>query len=160
MSPLEPVTATSIACRPPLWPLGATVVVTANNALHHTIPDGRDIQANVRARFLLLTNEVIVSDAKQGPAGADEGRTGSGFQPLQTQGRRIDLGVLAAIVAAAAMLIFILQNTDEEEVTWLFFDASAPLWVVIVVTAVLSVALSQFVLFVWRRRRRRHERER
>jgi len=104
-------------------------------------------------------NEVIVSDTKQGPAGADEGRTGSGFQLLQSQ-RRIDFGVLGAIVAAAALLIFILQNTDEQEVTWLFFDANAPLWVVIVVTAVLSVALSQLVLFVWRRRRKRRERDR
>ena len=98
---------------------------------------------------------MTVNDAKQGAAGGDDARTGSGFQPLQTE-RRIDFGVLGAIVAAAALLIFILQNTDEQKVTWLFFDATAPLWVVIVVTAVLSVALAQLVIFVWRRRRRKH----
>jgi len=72
--------------------------------------------------------------------------------------RRIDFGVLGAIVGAVALLIFILQNTDQTEVTWLFFDGQAPLWVVIVVTAVLSVALAQLVLLVWRRRRRRRAR--
>ena len=95
-----------------------------------------------------------MSDTKQGPSGADENRSGSGFRPLQEQ-RRVDFGVIGAIVATAALLVFILQNTDEEEVTWLFFDANAPMWVVIVVTAVLSVALSQFVLLILRRRRRR-----
>ena len=96
-------------------------------------------------------------DSTQGPAGADESRAGSGFQPLSGQ-RSIDFGVLGAIVATAALLIFIVQNTDQIEVTWLFFEADAPLWVVIVVTAVLSVALAQLVLMVWRRRRRRRAR--
>jgi uncharacterized integral membrane protein len=103
---------------------------------------------------------VSVSDTKQGTGPADEGRTGSGFQPLSTPSRRIDFGVLAAIVVTAALLIFIVQNTDQIEVTWLFFDADAPLWVVIVVTAVLSVALAQLVLLLWRRRRRRRDRDR
>jgi uncharacterized integral membrane protein len=97
---------------------------------------------------------VTVSDTDKGPS-ADDGHSGSGFKTLETPGRRLDFGVLVAIIGALALLIFILQNTDEEEVTWLFFDASAPLWVVIVVTAVLSVALSQLVLWVLRRRRRR-----
>jgi uncharacterized integral membrane protein len=66
--------------------------------------------------------------------------------------------VIGAIVVAVALLIFILQNTQEEEVTWLFFEANAPLWVLIVVTAVLSVALAQFVLLIVRRRRRRRSR--
>ena len=96
---------------------------------------------------------MIVSDTKQGPSGADD-RSGSGFRPLEEQ-RRVDVGVIGAIVAAAALLIFILQNTDEQEVTFLFFEANAPLWVVIVVTAVLSVALAQFVWLILRRRRRK-----
>ena len=100
---------------------------------------------------------MTVNDTKQGAAGADETRSGSGFQPLPVQ-RRIDFGVLGALIGAVALLIFILQNTDQTEVTWLFFDGQAPLWVVIVVTAVLSVALAQLVLWVWRRRRRRRSR--
>ena len=99
-----------------------------------------------------------MSDTKGGAGATDEGRTTSGFQPLATPARRIDFGVLGAIVAAAALLIFILQNTEELEVTWLFFDATAPLWVVMIVTAVLSIAVTQLVLLVWRRRRRRRGR--
>lgn len=100
------------------------------------------------------TNGVIVSDTRQGSAGSDDNRTGSGFRALEEQ-RRIDFGVIGAILVAVALLIFILQNTNEEEVTWLFFEASAPLWVLIVVTAVLSVALSQLILLIVRRRRRK-----
>ena len=98
-----------------------------------------------------------MSDTKQGPAGADDGRTGSGFKPLDGQ-KRIDFGVLAAIIATAALLIFILQNTRSTTVTWFVFDRNAPLWVVIVVTAFVSAALSQLVIFIWQRRRRRRER--
>jgi len=96
----------------------------------------------------------IVNDTKRGSENADDSHTGSGFQPLRSQ-RRIDFGVLGAIVGAVVLLIFILQNTREQEITWLFFDASAPLWVLILVTAVLSVALAQLVLMLMRRRRRR-----
>ena len=98
-----------------------------------------------------------MSDSKQGPAGADEGRTGSGFKPLEGQ-KRIDFGVLAAIIATVALLIFILQNTRSTTVTWFVFDRNAPLWVVIVVTAFVSAALSQLVILIWQRRRRRRER--
>ena len=98
-----------------------------------------------------------MSDTKQGPAGADEGRTGSGFKPLEGA-RRIDFGVLAAIIATVALLIFILQNTRSTTVTWFVFDRNAPLWVVIVVAAFVGAALSQLVLFAWRRRHRRPER--
>lgn len=97
---------------------------------------------------------MIVSDTKQGQSGESDDRSGSGFRPLEQQ-RRVDFGIIGAIVLAAALLIFILQNTDEQEVTFLFFEANAPLWVVIVVTAVLSVALAQFVWLILRRRRRR-----
>ena len=94
---------------------------------------------------------------KQGPTGADDGRTGSGFKPLEGD-RRIDYGVLAAIIFTAALLIFILQNTRSTTVTWFVFDRQAPLWVVIVVTAFVGAVLSQLVNFVWQRRRRRRER--
>jgi uncharacterized integral membrane protein len=98
-----------------------------------------------------------VSDTKQGPAGADEGRSGSGFKPLEGQ-KRIDFGVLAAIIATVLLLIFILQNTRSTTVTWFVFDREGPLWVVILVTAIVGAALSQFVIFIWQRRRRRRER--
>ena len=95
-----------------------------------------------------------MSDSKQGPAGADEGRSGSGFRPLEGQ-RRIDYGILAAIIAAVLLLIFILQNTRQTKVTWFVLDKQGPLWVVIAVTAVVSALLSQLLSFAWRRRRRR-----
>lgn len=142
----------------PSWPRHTTVVITANNAVRLGIPEGhQQIPTNVRARYLLSTNEVIVSDTNSDP-GADEGRSGTAFKPLQGE-RRIDFGVLVAIVATAALVIFILQNTRSTTITWFVFDRRAPLWVVIVVTALVSVALSHLVLFVWQRGRRRRRRD-
>ena len=110
MSPLEPVTATSIARRPVRGSRARpTIVETANNASCPRIPD-----VDLRRRFFRSTIEAIVSDTKRGSGDPDEGRTGSGFQPLRSQ-RRIDFGVLGAIVAAVALLIFILQNTERKK---------------------------------------------
>jgi len=63
-----------------------------------------------------------------------------------------------ALVAAGALLValgvFIGQNTEETTVTWLFVDATQPLWVVLAVTAVLALALGELGGWALRRRRR------
>ncbi len=63
-------------------------------------------------------------------------------------------GVVVAAIFAAAFIVFVSQNTTETGVTWLFFDASGPLWIVIIVAAVAGALLSEVLGFLWRRRRR------
>ncbi len=62
--------------------------------------------------------------------------------------------VVGAAVVAIALAAFVVQNTDDTPVQWLFVDRSAPLWVVIVISAVAGAALSEVLGWMIRRRRR------
>jgi uncharacterized integral membrane protein len=63
--------------------------------------------------------------------------------------------VISAAVLAVALLAFIGQNRDDTEVSWLFLDGTWPLWLVIVIAAVLGAVLSEVLGWLLRRRRRR-----
>ena len=60
-------------------------------------------------------------------------------------------------VLAAGLLAFILQNTETVSFDWLFWSFEAPLWLVLLITAVLAFVIGQFAL-MWRRHRRRKAR--
>ena len=64
-------------------------------------------------------------------------------------------GIVLASMVTAAIIVFVAQNTADTEVTWLFFDATGPLWIVIIVAAVAGALLSELLGFLWRRHRRR-----
>jgi uncharacterized integral membrane protein len=57
-------------------------------------------------------------------------------------------------VLVAALASFIAQNTDSTDVTFLFVEFTAPLWVVLLVTAALALLLGELVGALIRRRRR------
>lgn len=69
--------------------------------------------------------------------------------------RSLDLRIVGAGVALLLLLIFILQNTNDTPVEWLVFDKVAPLWVVIVVSAIVGAILERLLIFSLRGRRRR-----
>ena len=71
--------------------------------------------------------------------------------------RLIPPGLVAAVLITVALIFFVVQNDDEVAFSWLFFDMTGPLWVVIVVAALAGAVLSQVVGFVRRRRLRRAE---
>jgi uncharacterized integral membrane protein len=66
-------------------------------------------------------------------------------------------GAIASLVGVGALLIFILQNTDDVRLDFLFFHFTWPLWLLVIVSALLG-ALVWFGLGVMRRHRRRQER--
>ena len=68
------------------------------------------------------------------------------------RGGQARLIVLGLVVAGRAA--FILQNTDSTPVTWLVFEGSAPLWLVIIASAVAGAVLSELVGWLMRRRKR------
>jgi len=65
--------------------------------------------------------------------------------------------VIGAALVAIALIAFIGQNRDDTEVSWLFLDGTWPLWLVIVVAAVLGAVLSEVLGWLVRRRRRRSD---
>jgi len=71
--------------------------------------------------------------------------------------RRLGGGAIATIGGGALLLIFVLQNTDDVRVKFLFWDFMWPLWLVIIVSALIG-AVVWFGLGVLRRHRRRKER--
>jgi len=66
-------------------------------------------------------------------------------------------GAIASIAGVGALLIFILQNTGDVRLDFLFFHFTWPLWLLVIVSALLG-ALVWFGLGVMRRHRRRKER--
>jgi len=60
-------------------------------------------------------------------------------------------------VLAAGLLAFILQNRESVAFTWLFWTFNAPLWLVLVITALVAFVIGQFAL-MWRRHKRRQAR--
>lgn len=63
--------------------------------------------------------------------------------------------VIGAAAIAIALIAFIGQNRADTEVSWLFLDGTWPLWLVIVIAAVLGAVLSEVLGWLIRRRRRK-----
>jgi uncharacterized integral membrane protein len=75
----------------------------------------------------------------------------------QKQNMRLGGGAIASIVGGAGLIIFMLQNRDDVRVDFLWWDFTWPLWLVILVSAVVG-AVVWLGLGVLRRHRRRKDR--
>jgi uncharacterized integral membrane protein len=76
---------------------------------------------------------------------------------VQSSGAKPKTSYVMPIIAgliALALLAFVLQNTESVTLHWLFWSFSWPLWLLLVVTIVLSLVAGQIML-MWRRHRRR-----
>lgn len=62
-------------------------------------------------------------------------------QPYGQHGRRVDARLVVAVVVAVLLLAFVFQNTESVGLHWLFFDFSAPLWVMLAITVVVSLGI-------------------
>ncbi|MDE0065357.1 MAG: LapA family protein [Acidimicrobiaceae bacterium] len=60
---------------------------------------------------------------------------------------------IGAALVALALIAFVVQNTDSTPVQWFFIDRSAPLWLIIVISAVAGAILSEILGWMIRRRK-------
>lgn len=78
-----------------------------------------------------------------------------GQPATETQrGRDVAPRAIIALVALVTAVIFIVQNRNRVETTFLFFDATPRLWVVIVVSLLLGALLGQAAALLARRRKK------
>lgn len=73
------------------------------------------------------------------------------------EGMKLGGGAIASLSGLAVLVIFMFQNTEDVKVTFLFWDFTWPLWLVILFSAVFG-AIVWLGLGILRRRQRRKER--
>jgi uncharacterized integral membrane protein len=73
------------------------------------------------------------------------------------QGLRLGGGAIASLGGVAALVVFMVQNTDDVTVKFLFWEFTWPVWLLILVSALIG-AVVWFGMGVLRRHRRRKER--
>lgn len=76
---------------------------------------------------------------------------------VKSEGRKFSVrpGLVAVVLVAVALIFFVVQNNDDVAFSWLIFDMTGPLWIVIVVAAIAGAVLSEVLGWVRRRHRRR-----
>jgi uncharacterized integral membrane protein len=72
----------------------------------------------------------------------------------QPQNSKLGAGAISSLVGVGLLLVFILQNNQKIDLDFLFWTFTWPLWLLIIVSAVLG-AIVWFGLGVVRRHRRR-----
>jgi uncharacterized integral membrane protein len=72
-------------------------------------------------------------------------------------GFRLGGGAIASLVGVGLLVVFMIQNTDDVTISFLAWEYTWPLWLVILVSAVVG-AVIWFGLGVMRRHRRRKAR--
>lgn len=85
---------------------------------------------------------------------ADDQVTGA---VAERRGLRVGSGAIASSSGVAALGIFMVQNTEDVTVKFLFWDFTWPVWLLILVAALIG-AVVWLGLGVLRRHRRRKER--
>lgn len=84
-----------------------------------------------------------------------EGQRPVGNTPdVGTQRRRLSGGAIASLSGVGVLLVFMIQNTEDVTVDFLFWSFTWPLWLLILVAALVG-AFVWFGLGVLRRHRRR-----
>ena len=88
------------------------------------------------------------------PTGEDSSRPEA---EQQQQGMRLSGGAIASLSGVAVLVIFMSQNTEDVTVQFLGWEFTWPVWLLILVSALIG-ALVWFGLGVLRRHRRRSDR--
>jgi uncharacterized integral membrane protein len=69
-------------------------------------------------------------------------------------GRGFELNgrIIVLVLAAAALLAFVVQNTEDVRFNWLMIEITMPLWMALVIAAVLGAIVANLGSWMLRRR--------
>lgn len=70
----------------------------------------------------------------------------------QGRGSGARAGLVGMVLAAAALLAFVFQNTEDAQFNWLMIEVTMPLWLALVIAAVLGALIANLGGWVLRRR--------
>ena len=68
-----------------------------------------------------------------------------------TSGSKLNAGVIGLGLAAAALLAFVVQNTEDATFNWLMIEITMPLWLALVIAAVLGAVIANLGGWMLRR---------
>jgi uncharacterized integral membrane protein len=94
---------------------------------------------------------------REGPMVQPTDEGGTGWEEEQKQGLQLGGGAIASIAGGGVLAIFMAQNRDDVTVSFLGWEFTWPVWLLILVSALFG-ALLWLGLGVLRRHRRRVER--
>ena len=69
-----------------------------------------------------------------------------------TNGSKLNAGMIGLVLAAAALLAFVVQNTEDATFNWLMIEITMPLWLALVIAAVLGAVIANLGGWMLRRR--------
>lgn len=72
--------------------------------------------------------------------------------PVEESSGGLNFRLLLGAVAAAGLALFIFQNTDDTQVNFLWMDGEIPLFLLLLITVVLTLVLAMVVTWMLRRR--------
>jgi uncharacterized integral membrane protein len=92
--------------------------------------------------------------ARGGSVMADQSGVGTTSVAPERKGLRLSGGAIASLSGVGVLLVFMIQNTEDVTLDFLFWSFTWPLWLLVLVSALVG-ALVWFGLGVLRRHRRR-----
>ncbi|MDZ7678594.1 MAG: hypothetical protein U5K29_08570 [Acidimicrobiales bacterium] len=69
-------------------------------------------------------------------------------------GLQISAGLVGLTLVAVLLAVFIFQNTDDQPVSIYLWEVTAPMWLILLATALVTLVLTEVAGFIRRRRRR------
>jgi uncharacterized integral membrane protein len=74
---------------------------------------------------------------------------------VDKENRRVSIGLVVGAILGVALLLFILQNTDDQDISFLFWEIGMPIWLLLVITILLTVVVTIIVMWFLGRRDRK-----
>lgn len=78
-------------------------------------------------------------------------------QPQEPGKSGLSLQMIGAIVAGIYVLILILINNDETKIDFLFAHNEMPLWILLLLVAVITLIGERLAMFAWRRHKKKND---
>lgn len=73
---------------------------------------------------------------------------------IQGDDRGFNGRIVVLVLLAVVLVVFIFQNTASQEIKFLGFESEPPLWVSLLLAAVLGALVGQLAMWLYRRSRR------